>query len=64
MTGGEPEQVTFLGTIHYAGVVDPGGNWLFVATREGVQQVDLRSGEATVILTDRSIRDVDVWDAQ
>jgi hypothetical protein len=64
VTGGEPEQVTFLGTIHYAGVVDPGGNWLFVATREGVQQVDLRSGEATVILADRSIRDVDVWDAQ
>lgn len=64
VAGGEPEQVTFLGTIHYAGVVDPGGDWLFIATREGVQQVDLRSGEATVILPDRSIRDVDVWEVQ
>lgn len=57
--GGTPTQLTNLFTIHYDGRADPAGDWLFIATREGVQQVNVATGESEVVLKSRTIRALD-----
>lgn len=54
-----PEQVTKLSTIHYDGRADPGGDWIFIATREGVQQVRIATQEAELLLPSRTVRALD-----
>ena len=60
VAGGDPEQVTDSGTIHYDGLVDPGGKWLWLATREGVLRVHLASGEVVTELASEGVRALDV----
>ncbi len=54
-----PEQVTKLSTIHYDGRADPGGDWIFIATREGLQQVHIATQEAVLLLPSRTVRALD-----
>ena len=56
--GGTPERVTYLDTIHHDGLASPDGAWLFIATREGLVQVDLETGEDELVLTSRLTRAV------
>lgn len=60
LDGSDPVQVSYLSTILYAGAIDPNGDTLYTATREGVQRVDLATGDARVVLADRTVRDLDV----
>lgn len=53
-----PEQLTHLGTVHYDGVSDPGGQWLFIAAREGIYQVNVETGAAILVRAGRSYRAV------
>ncbi len=58
--GGEPEQITDLGTIHYDGRADPGGEWIWAATREGVLRVHAATGEVVLERSTRVVRALEV----
>ncbi len=58
--GGEPEQVTDLDTVHYDGRADPGGEWIWLATREGVRRVDVGTGEVVLERASRVVRALEV----
>ncbi len=57
--GGEPEQVTFLDTVHYDGRAAEDGRHFVTATREGLVVVDLLAGTADTTLELRTARSVD-----
>ena len=57
--GGAPTRLTNLNTVHYDGRADPAGDWLFIATREGVRQVSAATGESELVLKSRTIRALD-----
>lgn len=59
LDGANPTQITALQTIHYDGRTDPGGEWLFIATREGVMQVDVDTGAVIRLQATRTARALD-----
>lgn len=58
VTGGEPEQVTRLGTILYDGAASPTSDRFVTATREGVALIDPATGDPTMLRCMRTARAV------
>ena len=52
-------RVAAVETIHYDGRADPGGDWIFIATREGVMQVEIKTGALTRLQATRTARALD-----